>query len=169
MLRASLQYAGSDAQLDGISAGSKLGNGGIEHGECLTAFAEAALQDDPAALKAARDRLRKAAGSQSVVDAAAVIGNFERMVRIADGTGIPLDGFVELLSDDFRAELGLDEFQSRRTIERGLLSRSCAPLFRRVVRAGLRIAGRFSAVTKAGLALLTKKQSRHPSDEETRT
>ena len=38
--------------------------------------------------------------------AAGVIGNFERMVRIADGTGIPLDRIVDAMTSDFRAEFG---------------------------------------------------------------
>ena len=44
----------------------------------------------------------------ALVDAAAVVGNFERMVRIADGTGIPLDKPVAMVSADMREELGLD-------------------------------------------------------------
>ena len=44
------------------------------------------------------------------MDAAAVIGNFERMVRIADGTGIPLDKPVAMITADMREELGIDRF-----------------------------------------------------------
>lgn len=51
-------------------------------------------------------------GPAAVVDAAAVAGNFERMVRIADGTGIPLDTPVKLVSADLREDLGLDRFGS---------------------------------------------------------
>ena len=48
----------------------------------------------------------------ALVDAAAVIGNFQRMVRIADGTGIPLDKPVAMISADVRDELKLNEFGS---------------------------------------------------------
>ena len=150
MLRASIEYDGGDGQLSGIAEGAKVGDAGIEHGERLTAFADSAVHaiahaatgGESASLDAARDALREAAGSESVVDAAAVIGNFERMVRIADGTGIPLDGLVDVMSSDFRHELGLDEFESRRATQVGFLGRTFGPLLSGAVKTGLRIAGR---------------------------
>lgn len=142
MLRASIEYSGSDAGLQGISEGAKAGDSGIEHGTRLTTFADAALRADAAELATARDALREAAGSAALVDAAAVVGNFERMVRIADGTGIPLDGIVGALSSDFREDLGLDAFQSRRLVAAGAAG-ALAPVIRGAVRTALRIAGRF--------------------------
>lgn len=47
-----------------------------------------------------------------MVDAAGVIANFQRMVRIADGTGIPLDEPVAMLTTDIREELGLNHYGS---------------------------------------------------------
>lgn len=141
MLRASIEYSGAEADLKGISEGAKAGDMGIEHGERLTAFADAAVGGNPAELASARDALRDAAGSAAVVDAAGVIGNFERMVRIADGAGIPLDGIVSALSGDIRGELGIDDFQSRRLNE-GALARTFGPVFRGVANTALRIAGR---------------------------
>ena len=75
------------------------------------------------------------------MDAAGVIGNFERMVRIADGTGIPLDRIVDALTSGFRGELGLDDLDSRRTVNAGRFAACFQPVFRGVVSAGLRIAG----------------------------
>ena len=142
MLRASIQYNGTEAQISGISEGAKAGDAGIAHGERLTTFAEAAVSGDAAELATARDALRDAAGSAALVDAAGVVGNFERMVRIADGSGIPLDGIVEALSDDFREELGLESFESRRLTARSGLRSAFAPVRRRVAMVGLRVAGR---------------------------
>jgi hypothetical protein len=142
MLRASIEYSGSEAGLSGISEGAKAGDAGIEHGERLTAFADAAVQGDAAQLATARDALREAAGSVALVDAAAVVGNFERMVRIADGTGIPLDGIVDALSGDFRQELRLDDFQSRRLAPAGRIARVLQPALRGVANRALRWAGR---------------------------
>ncbi|MGB5760068.1 MAG: alkylhydroperoxidase-related (seleno)protein, partial [Acidimicrobiales bacterium] len=49
-----------------------------------------------------------------LVDAAAVCANFNMMVRIADGTGTPLDAGSVPMSQQLRGELGLDELSSRR-------------------------------------------------------
>lgn len=146
MLRASIEYEGSQGQLSGIAEGAKAGDSGIEYGEHLTAFADAAVHSaangEVAALDAARDALRDAAGSAAVVDAAAVVGNFERMVRIADGTGIPLDGIVEMMSSDFREDLGLEKFESRRPTQLGFLGKTFGPALQVALRTGLRFAGR---------------------------
>ena len=41
MLRASIEYSGTHAELSGISDSAKAGDAGIEHGELLTTFADA--------------------------------------------------------------------------------------------------------------------------------
>ena len=46
-----------------------------------------------------------------MVDAAAVASNFQRMVRIADATGIPLGEGLEAMSQEVREELDLGRFQ----------------------------------------------------------
>ena len=45
-----------------------------------------------------------------MVDAAGVASNFERMVRIADATGIQLDKRMEVLSQAVREALHLERF-----------------------------------------------------------
>ena len=142
MLRASIEFSGEEAELSGIADGAKAGDSGIEYGEKLTAFADAAVGADAAALATARDALRETAGSAVLVDAAGVIGNFERMVRIADGTGIPLDGLVTAMSSDIREDLGLEGFESRRLARSAGLAGLFGPALRRVVLPVLRIAGR---------------------------
>jgi hypothetical protein len=92
---------------DAAAAGS-----GIAHAPALLAFAEAAVAGGDEALAAARDRVRAELGPEQLVDAAAVVSNFERMVRIADATGIPLDAPVNAMTADLRAELGIDAFDS---------------------------------------------------------
>jgi len=91
---------------------------GIAHAEALLAFADAAVAGDEAALAAARQGVLDALGAEALVDAAAVVGNFERMTRIADATGIPLDAPVKALTQDIRGDLGLDEFGSARNTPR---------------------------------------------------
>lgn len=85
---------------------------GVPHADVLVAFAEAMVAADDAQLETARERLRARLGWETVVDAAAVASNFERMVRVADATGIPLDAPVEILTRDIRGILGVERFGS---------------------------------------------------------
>ena len=50
----------------------------------------------------------EALGPEAMVDAAGVASNFERMVRIADSTGIELGDLLEQASADVRDALGLE-------------------------------------------------------------
>lgn len=145
MLRASIQYQGKTGDLRAVTEGSKGGDSGVHHGDALIAFAEAALGDDGAALATARDALRATAGSAALVDAAGVIGNFQRMVRIADGAGIDLDAPVAMLSSDFRDEIGLDDFGTASRIAKvGPVGRALSGALRGVANLGLRAWGRRS-------------------------
>ena len=81
---------------------------GIPHGDVLGAFAAAVVDyRDTARLAAARRALSDAMGPAAMVDAAGVASNFERMVRIADATGIELGEQLESASAQVRAELGV--------------------------------------------------------------
>ena len=81
----------------------------IDHGQVLIAFADAIVGTDPAEITVARNALVDAMGELAMVDAAGVAANFQRMVRIADSTGIPL-GAMEDFSAEVRRELELEEF-----------------------------------------------------------
>ena len=58
----------------------------------------------------ARTVLLRTLGPEGLVDAAAVIGLFNAIDRVADATGIPLEAEKTKASADFRAALGLDRF-----------------------------------------------------------
>ena len=111
MLRESSKRSGT---LDGLNLQGAVNpdaDSGVPHGRLLTAFAEAAvLRTD--ALPGLRKRIVSELGPQELVDAAGVVANFQRMVRIADGCGIPLDEFTKDATDDCREELGIHEFAS---------------------------------------------------------
>ena len=83
---------------------------GIPHGGLLIAFAEAVLGEDDAALAETRDAVQAALGQAGLVDAAAVVGLFNAIDRVADATGIPLEPEKAAASADFRSALGLDHF-----------------------------------------------------------
>jgi hypothetical protein len=93
-----------DAIHDGADATS------VRYGNLLVAFA-GALVNNPAQLPEARQALVAAAGPAAAVEAAAVAANFQRMVRIADGTGIGLGEGLERASAQTRAELDLERFR----------------------------------------------------------
>jgi hypothetical protein len=88
---------------------------GVPHGELLIRFADASMSDDPEALRTlctVRAELTETLGVDAMLVAAAIVGTFNQMVRIADATGIPLDDIVESASASFRSEIGLDQFGS---------------------------------------------------------
>ncbi|MBV8091520.1 MAG: hypothetical protein JO139_18485, partial [Alphaproteobacteria bacterium] len=80
------------------------------HGGLLIAFAESILGEDEVALAEARNAVQAALGPAGLVDAAAVVGLFNAIDRVADATGIPLELEKAAASADFRAALGLDRF-----------------------------------------------------------
>lgn len=104
-----LGASGETIDLHAVTQGAGM-KSGLPGGEGLTALAEATVTGDEDALRAARGRVAAELGEMALVDAAAVAGNFERMVRIADGTGIPLDEPVATITADMREELGIDAF-----------------------------------------------------------
>ena len=85
---------------------------GIPFGEELSAFAETVVQGSDAELDVRRQSVVDAMGVAAMVDAAGVASNFQRMVRIADSTGIPLGDGLEKYSSEVRSELGLDRFRT---------------------------------------------------------
>jgi hypothetical protein len=123
---------------------------GVPHERELLALAEAVVDGDEVALAAAREDALAALGPESFVAAAAVAGNFERMVRVADATGIPLDAPLDAISASLRAELGIDAYGSAANTPavspaRRLLGRALAPLARYLMPALAALSRRFAA------------------------
>jgi hypothetical protein len=85
----------------------------VPHGAALSAFVDAALGTDEAALANARAAVHAAIGDAALVDAAAVIASFNAVVKLADGTGIPLEEAKEARTRDIRGALAIDAFRSR--------------------------------------------------------
>jgi hypothetical protein len=91
---------------------------GVEHGTVLLAFAEAMVGEDEDALTHVRHAVIEVMSPAAMVDAAGVASNFERMVRIADATGIPLDARMQVLSQEVRDALHLERFTVHKEVER---------------------------------------------------
>ncbi len=117
LLRGGGKSEGSKVDLKGVT--DKSVDSGILHGAALISFAEAVLERDDAALGSARDRVLQNLGPAGLSDTAAIVATFQQMVRIADGTGIPLDAPVADMTVDLRSEIGLNEFGSARNTLRG--------------------------------------------------
>jgi hypothetical protein len=129
------ELAGERYDLHAVTAGAAAAPVGVPHERELVALAEAVVRGGEAELAEARAQALAALGPESFVAAAAVASNFERMDRIADATGIPLDAPLDAISADMRAELGIDAFGSaantkRLSPARRLLGRALAPLAR---------------------------------------
>jgi len=107
LLRASGRTQDKDYELAAVLGG---GDAGVPHSRLLAAFAETVLGEDEAALADCRTALRGALGAAGLVDAAAVVGLFNAIDRIADATGIPLEPDKAAESADFRVARGLDRF-----------------------------------------------------------
>ncbi len=112
MLRASVETEGNEVDYRGIADAASAEESSVPGAGALIGLVEATFSSNEESGIAARARVRDELGSPSLVDAAGVIGNFERMVRIADSTGIPLDAPVNVATEAVRGELGIDTYAS---------------------------------------------------------
>ena len=90
MLRESAEHLNVDVDLHVVNGATSDGDV-VPFANELMSFATAVAMRDEDELARRRAELLSAAGAEVLVDAAAVAANFQRMVRIADATGIPID------------------------------------------------------------------------------
>jgi hypothetical protein len=139
MLSLSADITESDVNLQMINGDESATSGDVDHAAALMKFAEAVASRDEAALNTARNALLEEAGAEVLVDAAAVAGNFQRMVRIADSTGIPLDEISAAMSSGVAKELDLGRFATAQNtppggLKRKLMSLIARPMAKRMFR-----------------------------------
>ena len=82
---------------------------GVEGGAELLAFAEAVVRGEPADPR--RAALVAVVGPDGAGQAAATVAAFSGLVRVADGTGIPIDDGLASASAEIRDQLGLGSFK----------------------------------------------------------
>ena len=87
-------------------------NTGVPGGAELLEFSDAVIGPDRDRLDKARDSLANVLSPESVTGAAAIAGNFSKNDRVANGCGIPVDPLVMKITEDIRADLGLNDFRS---------------------------------------------------------
>mgnify|MGYP006270569859 FL=1 len=85
---------------------------GVATADALVAFARAATSPaaDADVLSSTRDRLVEVMGVDAMVDAAAVVANFEMMTRLADSTGAVLNNPASIKAG---GAVGADAFASK--------------------------------------------------------
>lgn len=114
LLRASGEHQGERFGLEAVVAGNGAGSG-VAHAELLIEFADAMIgagyPGEVARQKRARQQLLDALGPAALVDAAAVVGSFNAVVKIADATGIPLEDYKAAATTDLRRQLDLDRLR----------------------------------------------------------
>lgn len=87
-LRWSGELHGYDIRIEGIADPAV--DVGVPGGLALVGLVDSMVDGDVFASRQARATVSEQLGAESLVDAAAVFGNFEMMNRVAEGTGIPL-------------------------------------------------------------------------------
>ena len=130
MLSLSARTHGDTVDINGVVAGGEVATG-IPGDRALLAFAEVCLGDDAAAIAGARGQVMEELGEAAMVDAACIVANFQRMVRIADGTGIPLDPQMAAVTAGLRKDLGINGYSAASlTPEPGWAARLLARLMK---------------------------------------
>lgn len=112
---------------------------GVEAGAELLGLAEALVKRDVAAIDRARAAVAEKLGVEAMVDSVGVVANFQRMVRIADSTGIPLDTPVLMMTQGIREELRINDYSAaknspRLSLVKKFAGRMLAPFAPRMLR-----------------------------------
>lgn len=106
MLRASGRHADKEFDLAGVFGDRE---SDVPGADVLLPFVDALLRGGD--VTAARDAVRIALGEAALSDAAAVIGGFDGITRIADATGIPMEPEKAAANADFFAALDIGRFR----------------------------------------------------------
>ncbi|MGI9611315.1 MAG: hypothetical protein ACR2QO_00280 [Acidimicrobiales bacterium] len=95
--------------MDGAEPGTAVDRGGVPAGRLLVDYAEAVVRgsDEIARLRA---DLIEQLGPDATGHAAATVTAFSGLVRVADGTGIPIDDGLAAVSVATRDELDLQSY-----------------------------------------------------------
>lgn len=112
LLRASGKHSGKGYDLSAV-LGEGAENSGIPNADLLVEFANAVTGRDAKRLQAARQAIIDRMGGAALSDTAAVAALFNAIDRVADSTGIPLEQEKAAMTENIRAELGINDFGKR--------------------------------------------------------
>ena len=108
MLRVSVSQSSLQVDLGGLRTGDSQALDAIPHARTLIRLADAFMSHEPDHLANIRDEAASVIGELGVIEAIGVAANFQRMVRIASGTGIPIDEPDPEFGTAVRAALNLN-------------------------------------------------------------
>ena len=109
MLRASAKATNTEIDLKAVTS-NDVGDSGVANGGLLADFTEAVLGNVETHIVVARRRLGDELGDGGLVDASAVVANYNALDRVANATGIPLEAAKEANTVELRAVLGINDF-----------------------------------------------------------
>ena len=111
MLRASAISFGYDLNITGLVDPDVAI--GVHGGDALLRFVETVLGRSETSLGDVHESIVSDLGPEALVDAAAVLGNFEMMNRVAEGSGIPIPQQAIEYEADMVEQLGLLELMNQ--------------------------------------------------------
>ncbi|MCY4427938.1 MAG: hypothetical protein OXC05_13050 [Halieaceae bacterium] len=107
------KITGQEVNLSDAVDGTDDPNAAVPHSALLCRFAEAAVMSgDKSDLPNIRNQIVTAFDLAAVVDCAGIVAHYEKMDRIADSIGLPLDAPMRIMAGDLREELNLSRFAS---------------------------------------------------------
>ena len=109
MLRVSVSQSSLQVDLSGLRTGDSQALDAIPKASTLIRLADAFMSHEPDHLANIRDEAASVIGELGVIEAIGVAANFQRMVRIASGTGIPIDEPDPEFGRAVRAALNLSD------------------------------------------------------------
>ena len=84
----------------------------VEHADILLAYADAIYASDDGELEKPRAQVRNQMGGGATIEAAATVANFSMLDRIANAVGIQIEPMAIGQTEDFRDELGINDYVS---------------------------------------------------------
>ncbi len=110
LLSSSASATGLNVDVDAVLDREYFGDAGVPAGAELLRFTSAVETGSLADIDLARQQLTDAIGDEATAEAAATIAIFNGLLRVADGTGIPLDEGMWQASGSLRNRAGIDNF-----------------------------------------------------------
>jgi len=84
----------------------------VEHADILLAYADAIYASDSDELERTREQVHSRMGSGATIEAAATAANFSMLDRVANAVGIQIESMAIKQTEDFRGELGINQYVS---------------------------------------------------------